>query len=395
MMTHLRQAVSWRPVRVLGTTLWAVWLAGCASVPPLQAPESLRADALFGPPTEPVDASALFELTPPMREFLRREVLPRARHVGAARALVLSLNDRALMQLEYDAEFTRTAAQAFDARAGNCLSLTVLTAALARELGLSVQFQSAVAVDLWSRVGDLQVSSGHVNLLLGTPRVSYAGRATGTEYLIDFLPPADLAGLRVRAIERDTVVAMYMNNRAAEALMRNRLDDAYWWARAAVELRPDLALAFNTLGVVFQRRGDLGRAELAYAHTLAMQPTHRQALANQVQLLTRQQRLAEAEPLRQRLARVEPVPPFKDFDEGRAAMQRGDPAAARMHFLRELARSGEQHELHFWLGLASLNLGDLPEARRQLDQARELSTRRDDRERYAGKLRALEQLVRQ
>ena len=31
---------------------------------------------------------------------------------------------------------------------------------------------------------------------------------------------------------------MYMNNRAAEAFVQGQLDDAYWWARAAVGAGP-------------------------------------------------------------------------------------------------------------------------------------------------------------
>jgi tetratricopeptide (TPR) repeat protein len=378
----------WMPV------LCALALGGCAAVPSPVLDAALLADAKFAPPSRPVDASSLFKPSPAMLDFLRREVLPLARREGAASALVDALNDRARLKLEYDAEFTRNAAEAFDARAGNCLSLAVMTASLARELGLTVRFQTAVVADMWSRVGDLHVASSHVNLQL-SPERPLGAVTTGQDLVVDFLPGAALAGLRVRAIDTDTVMAMYMNNRAAESLMQGALDDAYWWARAAVQLRPDLALAFNTLGVVYQRHGDLARAERVYAQALAIDPAYRQALANQVQLLTRAQRLAEAEPLRQRLARLEPVPPFQDFDDGRLAMQRGDYAAARRHFSRELERSGQQHELHYWLGLAALNLGDLSEARRQLDQARELSTRRGDRERYAGKLQALQQLARQ
>jgi transglutaminase-like putative cysteine protease len=47
------------------------------------------------------------------------------------------------IRLEYDAAVTRNAAQAFEARTGNCLSLVIMTAALARELGLTVRYQSA------------------------------------------------------------------------------------------------------------------------------------------------------------------------------------------------------------------------------------------------------------
>ena len=43
--------------------------------------------------------------------------------------------------------------------------------------------------------------------------------------------------LRAMAVGEDTILAMYMNNRAAEALVRGRVDDAYWLAREAIRQR--------------------------------------------------------------------------------------------------------------------------------------------------------------
>ncbi len=39
---------------------------------------------------------------------------------------------------------------------------------------------------------------------------------------IDFLPAESLRGLRSRDIQEDTIVAMYMNNKAVEALVEGR-----------------------------------------------------------------------------------------------------------------------------------------------------------------------------
>ena len=56
---------------------------------------------------------------------------------------------------------------------------------------------------------------------------------------IDFVPPTGMSAMRTRDIEESTVVAMYMNNRAAEALAKGRLDDAYAWARMAIVQDPE------------------------------------------------------------------------------------------------------------------------------------------------------------
>ncbi|UUZ46949.1 tetratricopeptide repeat protein [Massilia sp. B-10] len=65
---------------------------------------------------------------------------------------------------------------------------------------------------------------------------------------------------------------MYMNNRAAEELARNRLDEAYWWARAAIEQAPSFITAYNTLGVVYFTHGDMAAAEKVYRRALQRSP---------------------------------------------------------------------------------------------------------------------------
>src|SRR5439155_1542835 len=77
---------------------------------------------------------------------------------------------------------------------------------------------------------------------------------------IDFLPGAEMRALRTKPIDEQTIVAMYMNNRAAEALVRGRLDDAYWLAREAMRQSPGYRGSYNTLGVVYRRRAPSSRS---------------------------------------------------------------------------------------------------------------------------------------
>jgi Flp pilus assembly protein TadD len=86
---------------------------------------------------------------------------------------------------------------------------------------------------------------------------------------IDFNPPQENRSHHTWAITEATVLALYMNNRSAEALARAQLDDAYWWAREAVRRAPAFLSAYNTLGVVYLRAGELDAAEQAFAHVIA------------------------------------------------------------------------------------------------------------------------------
>ena len=362
-------------------------LASCASAPPPAPPTAVFEDSLFAPPDEPVDASRLFALDDSMRHYLRSEIAVAMRHDGILHGLFDALYRRDLLQLDYDAGTTRNAAQAFADRKGNCLSLVIMTAAFARELGLDVDYQAVTVEGTWSRSQDLLFLSGHVNLTISQGVLKRtAGYDSASMLTIDFLPSQEAEHLGAHPITEETIVAMYMNNRAAEALARGRVDTAYWWARAAINTAPDFGSAYNTLGVIYLRHGDLLPAQQVLSSILQRDPDQAQALNNLSIVFDRLGRAEEARGLRTHLARLEPDPPYRYFFEGKAAMDRGDYNLARHWFKKEVQRAGYNSEFHFWLGLADLHLGALEEARREMTVALENSTNHDDFALYSGKL---------
>ncbi len=371
-------------------SLWllpaALMVSACASVAPAPEPAALFADARFAAPRVPV-SDEVFALSPAMRRYLAEELLPRARQRGARAALLGMLQDPRQLQLSYRTDFTRNAAEAFEARSGNCLSLVILTAAFARELQLPVRFQSVYGEQSWSRAGGYAHLTGHVNLALTREGPQARGAVVGeSPVVIDFLPPDQVAGHRARYIDEATVVAMYLNNRAVEALTSGDVDTAYWWARAAMEKQPRFLSAYNTLGVVYRRRGELAAAEQVLAHALEREPGNTQLLSNLALVEADLGKQADAERLRVRLAAIEEAAPFAYFDRGLEAMRQGRYADARDEFRREVERAAYVHEFHFWLGLANAALGDAKLARRHLKLAQEYSSSPADQALYSAKL---------
>src|SRR6478735_11339257 len=174
----------------------ALLLAACAGAPPqVVIPErsTVFNDALFKPPSQRISASDVFALSPEMQEYLRTDISRVVRTKGSQHGLFDALYDKGLLKLEYDAAMTRNASQAFAARAGNCLSLVIMTAAFAKEMGMAVSYQNVFVDETWSRSGDFYLSIGHVNLTLGPRLHEYTpNEVTMT---IDFLPPQDLRSL--------------------------------------------------------------------------------------------------------------------------------------------------------------------------------------------------------
>ncbi|MEP7183346.1 MAG: tetratricopeptide repeat protein [Betaproteobacteria bacterium] len=326
-----------------------------------------------------------------MKRYLSVEIASELRAKGSQQGLIDALYHHGQLKLEYDAAMTRNAANAFHARTGNCLSLVLMTAAFAKQLGLPVRYQSVFTDETWSRIGDIYYLIGHVNLSIGKgPDDGGANNGDRDLVMIDFLPTRDVRGIRTRAIGEETVVAMFMNNRAAELLAEGQLDDAYWWAREAVRQEPRFLSAYNTLGAIYQRRGRPADAERVYAYVLEREPGNTRVLSNLVPVLTELGRVDEAQEMSRRLARLQPYPPFSYFNRGQAAMEAGDYRAARDLFAKELDRAAYYHEFHFWLAAALAKLGDNQHAREHLRMAMDTSTTRREHDLYAAKLERIE-----
>ncbi|HYC37927.1 MAG TPA: tetratricopeptide repeat protein [Usitatibacter sp.] len=360
--------------------------AGCATAPSQGTTSGLLADAYFAQPAQPIRATDVFAINDEMRRYLAREVGPKLNEKGRARGLYEALYSRSLLKIDYDAAMTRNAVQTFEARTGNCLSLAIMTAALAKELGLKVNYQSVVAEDLWTRAGGIYFTSRHVNVTLGRrhtdPRYHFEERNLLT---IDFMPVGELQRQIASPITEKTVVAMYLNNRAAELLAEGRVDESYWWARESALQDPSFTSAFNTLGVIYRRHGHLAEAEKVLRHVLAREPANTHAMANLALVYGDQGRAAEADALSRKLASIQPHAPFHFFERGIAAMKRGDHATARDFFQREVERDPTYHEFQFWLAAAYAGLGDMNRARRHLRAAIEASPAREQ-DLYAAKL---------
>ena len=395
-MRHLHARLyTWLRCLLAGLAL-AVISACTTPPPPTAQPARFAHDLHFGPPPEAVAATDTFAMSPAMVAYADEHLgagAPRsARGRDPRQALLAALYQNKKLRLQYDDSHTRTAAQAFEQRAGNCLSLVLMTAAFAKHLDLSVTFQAVEVDETLERRGGLYLSSGHVNIVLQRPPLALRrGGAVDddADLVVDFLPGRDVAGARVRHLNETTLVAMFNNNRAAEVLAAGQLAQGYWWARAAVLQAPGFMPAINTLGVVYDRAGLPDAAEQAYRQVLDKEPRNVAALSNLVGTLRRQGRQLEAEPVARLLARLQPLPPFQAFDEGRRAMAAQDYERAKRLFDQELEHQPHQAEVHHWAALANWHLGRQSAVTYHLVQARDYSGTRSDRDRYSAKLENL------
>jgi tetratricopeptide (TPR) repeat protein len=361
-------------------------LSACASAPVADS-SALFDDADFAPQAEVIDGDAVLAPSPRMLDFIASDIAPAQRRKGAREALVAALyKGQREPWLGYDATFTRTAAEAFESRSGNCLSLVLMTSSFARQLGVEVRYQLVFSQQSWRRDEELSYLNQHVNLVLLHPPAK-------DQMVVDFAPPPeeDSKSLRFRVVGEDTIVAMFMNNRAVELLARHEFDRAYWWARAAIRRDGGYLDAVNTLAVLYRSRNRPDEAERLLDFLLAIEPDNIVALENLESVLRETGRDGEADRLALRVKQLRPVPPFRSYDAGMVALGEGRYAQARDLFEKEIRRDARYDKFHAALALAWYGLGELEKAQAQMEIAVRNAATAADRELYSrmlDKLRA-------
>ena len=183
-------------------------------------------DQLFVPKSAVLDARDIFKLSPEMRQYLASDFTLQQQNKSRASALHAALYSDLKLKLDHDAHQTRTAAEAFASRSANCLSLVIMTAALAKALDLEVYFHAIETEENLLQRDNLFFFTGHANLTIGKRRPLLRHANDARNYLtIDFAPVQNYK--RARPLTEQTIVATYMNNRAAESLAEGKLREAY------------------------------------------------------------------------------------------------------------------------------------------------------------------------
>lgn len=371
------------PRSACAAALLLLLLAGCASTP--SKPTGLAFDdGAFAPQTERIDPDAVFALSPAMLSYIDPHITPEQKSRGRPRGLLFGLFATDRPFLAYEATWTRTASEAFDARSGNCLSLVLMTGAFAHQLHLDVRYQWIHTWKSWSRGERLDYVNTHVNLVLLPPNEPH-----GDGVLVDFLPPEPNVVQHTDVVDEKTIVSMYLNNRAVELLAQGEVDRAYWWAKAAVAHDRSFYDAVNTLAVVYKARDRLDAAEQALDWLLEREPDNIAALENLQRVLEAQGRAAEAAVVARRVAELMPVAPFHYYELGQQALQQGHFQDAKQLFQKELRRDSHYDKFHASLALAHYALGEMSKAQTQMAIALENSTTTSDRAMYAKMLQRL------
>lgn len=369
-------------------------LTACASAPPVASIDNTNPvrDDLFPRYTlfTPETSSEIFALSAQAIAFARGSQSPHYSDRANIKSLVSHIFDHSELGLLYRNNANTVARETFDNRAANCLSLSIMTYAMAKAAGLSPQFYQVEIPEYWTRRDGYNLLNGHINM-----RISPAKNMTDLRFSeafidVDFDPQAIRNLFKREPVNRKQVEAMFYNNKGADALIANSYSKAYAYFRAAVRADPGLSQAWLNLGVLYRKNDAFDAAEASYKQALTLNNDNLTAWENLAILYQYTDREQES---REILARVESKRqdnPFYHFILGEEAMDSGDAHIALKHYQRAYRLDRTQHEVLFGLGKAYYELGDISQAERFLTRASEQVNNAQDKYRYLSKLSALQ-----
>lgn len=290
----------------------------------------------------------------------------------------------------YQDNLTQTASETYAQRAGNCMSLVVMTSALADIFNIGTEFQDIAIEPVWDKQGDFYLINGHVNLRLLPAQSVHTVYVSTHAILVDFMPERALRGVDKVQINRQTLTAMFYNNMAAESLVEGDLDRAYALVKAGLK-SGHFSPALNTLAVIYRHKGDEKRAEQVYRYALKFDPDDMTTLFNLAVILGNQGRLEEWAQIHKKLELARIRNPYYYYDMGEQAYDEHQYREALAWYQRAVDKADYRHEFFFGLSRTYWALGDEKRAKQNMEKALALSREAADKHRYQAKLQAMRQ----
>jgi Tfp pilus assembly protein PilF len=377
--------------RALATLILLLVSGGCSVAPP--APDAGNAvwmDQAFGygPDLVNVSAASLFALDDDLVRSLRSSPEATERGPAARRTYLLTLLFGPDMKaFAYAGGHSTAAAETWRNQRGDCLSLSALSVALARALGLPVQLQEVRVPATFDRRGQVDFLNAHVNVLVRNDqplRMAGHERPAG-DIVIDFEPST---GSRQRGtpLGDAAVLARFLNNLASEHLTQGNERMAYAHFKAAIMADPSYSAGYHNLAQLYLSAGHADAAEALLHRALALDDANALALGSLHRLLLSQGRDAEAQVYERRLLAQREHDPYYWLGLGRERLRQAQYGSAVEALERAQALTTGFGEVHRYLAIAYWHTGQRAKARDQLAVLTALDLGDEDTDRLSRKL---------
>lgn len=289
------------------------------------------------------------------------------------KALADSIFLHSALNLLYKNDANTIASETFENKAANCLSLIIMTYGMADHANIGVKFQQVDIPELWVRREGDSLLNRHVNLKLYQKNEQNLFLFNSRTYQLDFDRRAQSLNLPGNKISKTRVLALFYNNKGADALIKEHYTQAYAYFRSALLKDHFLVEAWANLGVLYRRAGRIDYAESSYLKALQIKSNDITTLENLAYIYTITLRTEEAERLNAIVLNHRKENPFYHSMLGDVQYENENWLEAIKHYKKSIRLDKKQNEFYFSLAKSYFQLGDINNSEKYLKLAKKYS----------------------
>ena len=334
----------------------------------------------------------IFALDDDMKVMVAEKLINERDNRKKAKKLLKHFFNSEQVSLAYNAGANVIASQAYQNKEANCLSLTIMAYAIAKAADLDVVFQSVKVPEYWVRNGKMNMLTGHVNLRVMERRspnkVVFFDRGIAE---IDFDPYVVKKLFPKKVISKNTIIAMFYNNKGANAMVEGDYITAYAYLRAATEIDPEFSSAWGNLGILYRFNGYEQQAIDTYQYAININRDNLTAMANLSMLLHVNGEYEQAKSLDNFIMRQRANNPYYYALLADEKFYLGAYNEAIHHYRKAIKLNKNIHEFYFGLAKVYYMLDDMEKAQSYMKKAIAKNRIKQLDKQYVAKLDVLRQ----
>lgn len=382
-------------MRLLYTVLAIFVLAGCQSTQnaKIDIHPHLLDMAFYGHENVAIETREdIFRLGPEADRYLTRLILSNPDPADRMDQIVRDMFDRTDFNLLYDGKANTIANDTFNNKTANCLSLSILTYALAKNADLKVRFQEIQIPEYWTRRDGYSLLNGHINLRLEPPEDKNILHLTERSVVVDFDPFSPKKVLPSVVVNKNRVIAMFYNNRGADALLSGDYLKAYAYFRESILTDDQFKPSWINLGILYRVTGHYDWAEHTYEQVLEIDPSSLTTMENLAILHNIRGNKTKFRDIMREVESRRRSNPYFHFIRGEEKRENGEHEMAISHYQRAIRLEHDKHEFYFGLAKSYAALGDMTASEKYLRRAKRFAPFDDEKSRYQSKIDLLSKL---
>lgn len=285
---------------------------------------------------------------------------------------------------------THDASTTLATQSGNCMSLAMLTAALATFYDVEIDYQLVNRLPVYQEYGDIVFSAKHIRSVLYPPKVVSEQTVISISQIravVDYYPSR--YNYVSANVDENGLLGQYFRNLSAESLSENDYRSSYYYLLEAFKYQPEHEEAINNMAILHRRIGAVEKAEELYRYGIKHASQKLSLLKNYKAFLNLQGRNQEAILIEKELEKYNDPDPFPWMHSANEAYEASDYKTALSHYERAIELAPYFHQAHFGKAKSLYKLGRMADSEFALQRAKEEAFDTDSQDIYVAKLEAL------